>query len=60
MPEDNSHVFEGFGSFTTFTELLMVNISICFTRLNMLYCCLSSVFYFMVQGGSHDVQGSSL
>jgi hypothetical protein len=40
VPEDNSHVFEGFGSLTTFTELLMVNINIWFTRLNMLYYCL--------------------
>jgi hypothetical protein len=59
MPEDNSHVFEGFGPFTTFTELLMVNINIWFRRLNMVYCCLSSVFYLMVQGESHGVQGSS-
>jgi hypothetical protein len=58
VPEDNSHVFERFESFTTFTVLLMVNVSICFTRLNMFYCCLSSMFYFMVQGGSHAVQGS--
>jgi hypothetical protein len=27
--EDNSHVFDGFESFTTFTKLLMVNINIC-------------------------------